>query len=336
VIGNAAFYCMSSGMYFLGAVGLINSLRLAGHFEPIFLLDCGLTAEQRELLAPHVTLVPAPDDREPFMLKTFLPHRHPAEVMILIDVDMVVTRPLTELCQVASTGHVVAVKHPRDRFVPEWGELLGLGSARRHPYVSSALVFLGGSAGHDVIRTMHEVQDRIDFDRTLFRSTLPEYPHVDPAVADAAVADYPFFFADQDLLNAILATRVGADRIVTLDPPLAALPPFEGLAVVDEGSLRCTYRDGTEPYAVHHHTSKPWLEPTYHGVYSRLLRRALIGDDLAVRVPERDLPLRLQSGLRAFAARRRVNIRERVRWHLGEPLKARIRAIRGRTTGGAR
>ena len=335
MIGSTAFYCMSSGMYFLGAVGLVNSLRLAGHFEPIFLLDCGLTAEQRALLAPHVTLVPAPDDREPFMLKTFLPLRHPAEVMVLIDVDMVVTRPLTDLCQMASTGRIVAVKHPHDRFVSEWGEHLGLGVAHRYPYVSSALVFLGGAAGQGVLRRMHEAQDRIDFDRTLFRTTLPEYPYVDPTVADAAVADYPFFFADQDLLNAILTTRVGVDRIVRLDPTLVALPPFEGLTVVDEGSLRCAYRDGTEPYAVHHHTSKPWLEPTYHGVYSRLLRRALIGDDLAVRVPERDLPLRLRRGLRAFAARTRVNARERVRWHVREPLRGRMRAIRGQTTGGA-
>jgi hypothetical protein len=336
VIGGTAFYCMSSGMYFLGAVGLINSLRLQGHAEQIFLLDCGLTAQQRELLSPHVTLVPKPDDREPFMLKTFLPIRHPAEVMVLIDADMVVTRPLTGLCQVASKGRVMAVKHPRDRFVSEWGELLGLGVARRHPYVSSALVFLGGTAGQTVIRTMHEAQDRIDFDRTLFRTTLPEYPYVDPAVADAAVADYPFFYADQDLLNAILATRVGADRFEPLDSTLVALPPFEGLTVVDEGSLRCAYEDGTEPDAVHHHTSKPWLEPTYHGVYSRLLRRTLIGPDLAVRVPERDLPLRLRRGWRAFAARARVNARERVRWHVREPLRDRVRALRGHAAGDAR
>ena len=59
-----AFYCVSSRIYFLGAVGLVNSLRLIGHTEPIFLLDCGLTPAQRERIAPHVTLVPAPAIRQ--------------------------------------------------------------------------------------------------------------------------------------------------------------------------------------------------------------------------------------------------------------------------------
>ncbi len=50
----AAFYCMSSDVYFLGAVGMINSLRLHGHDEPIYLLDLGLRPEQRELIEPEV------------------------------------------------------------------------------------------------------------------------------------------------------------------------------------------------------------------------------------------------------------------------------------------
>jgi hypothetical protein len=101
---EAAFYCVSSRIYFLGAVGMINSLRLAGHAEPIFVLDCGLTTQQRELLAPHVTLVRGPTDTEPFLLKTVAPLKHRAEVMVLIDADMIVTRPLTELIEKAATG----------------------------------------------------------------------------------------------------------------------------------------------------------------------------------------------------------------------------------------
>ena len=34
---------------------------------------------------------------------------------------------------------------------------------------------------------------------------------------------------------------------------------------------------------IHQYVRKPWLEATYHGVYSRLLRRLLIADDVAVR-----------------------------------------------------
>ena len=98
--------------------------------------------------------------------------------------------------------------------------------------------------------------------------------------------DYPLLYADQDVLNAILAARVGEDRVVALDPRLAPMPPFAGLRVVDERALRCAYDDGTEPYVVHHFIVKPWLEPTHHGVYSQLLRRLLIGDDVAIRVPD--------------------------------------------------
>ncbi len=73
-----------------------------------------------------------------------------------------------------------------------------------------------------------------------------------------------------------------------LDQRLAPTPPFYGLQPDRaERTLRCAYGDAVEPYLVHHHSVKPWLEPTHHGVYSQLLRRLLIGDDLAIRVPER-------------------------------------------------
>ena len=69
-MSGAAFYCVADERYFLGAVGLVNSLRIVGHDEPIYLLDCGLTGRQRELLAGQVTLVNAPDGAPPTLLKT--------------------------------------------------------------------------------------------------------------------------------------------------------------------------------------------------------------------------------------------------------------------------
>jgi len=83
--------------------------------------------------------------------------------------------------------------------------------------------------------------------------------------------------------------------------------------VEDDATLTCAYEDGERPYVVHHHIVKPWLVPTQDGVYSRLLRRLLVGDDLAVRVPPGQIPLRFRSGLRASAARGRINARERLR-----------------------
>src|SRR5215210_3394157 len=132
---GAAFYTIADGRYFLGAVGLVNSLRLLGHREQVFLLDCGLTKSQRNLLAPHVTLVSAAGDGPPWLRKAAAPALHPAEVMVLIDADIVVTRPLKDLIE-RSPAKVTAFRNERDRFIPRWGELLGLGPIRRGPYLS--------------------------------------------------------------------------------------------------------------------------------------------------------------------------------------------------------
>ena len=88
-------------------------------------------------------------------------------------------------------------------------------------------------------------------------------------------------------------------------------------------SLRCAHESGIEPLVIHHWLAKPWLEPTHHGVYSQLLSRLLVGDDLAIRIPPEQVPLRLRKGPLAYAARKRVNVRERFRWHVAEPLRRR-------------
>ena len=300
---RAAFYCMSSRIYFLGAVGMINSLRLVGHREPIFLLDCGLTPEQRELLQPHVTLVPAPGGTKPFLLKTIAPLEHPAEVMVLIDADMIVTRSLSGLIARASCGFVIGIENNMDRFVPDWGDLLGLGPIRRRRYLSSGLVFLGGSPGQKVLRLMDDRLRRVEYQRGYLARNEP---------------DYPLLYLDQDVLNAILSTRMESDRVVGLEARSALLPPFRGLRVVDEERVRCVYDDGTEPYVVHQLLpQKPWLEPIYDGVYSRLLRRSLAGSDVAIRVPRREIPIRLRTGVLAYAERQRVKARDQFRWRLG-------------------
>jgi hypothetical protein len=301
----AAFYCVADERYFLGAVGMVNSLRLLGHAEPVFMLDCGLAPRQRDLLAPHLTVVTAPRDAPPWLLKTVLPLSHPAHVMVLVDTDMIVTRSLGELIERASGGRVVLFEDRQDRFFPEWGELLGLGETRRQPYVSSGLAFLGGAPGEAVIRLMDERQDRVDFDLTFWRRN---------------VREYPFLYGDQDVLNAILATRVSPDRTVALEHRLAATPPFRRLRVLDENRLRCAYGDGTEPFVLHQFVRKPWLEPMYHSIYSRLLVRLLLGDDVAIPVPETELPRRLRSGFGAHIERAAVNAKDLARFYLGDLL----------------
>jgi hypothetical protein len=315
----AAFYCVSSGAYFLGAVALINSLRLLGHSEPIFVLDRGLSSDQRQLLEHEVTLVPAPEDTTPFLLKTVAPLRHPAEVMVLIDADIIVTRPMTELIDRASEGRVMAVEHQMDRFFPEWGDLLGLTSSRHRQYVSSSLVIAGGELGRRVVRLMDEAQGRIQIERTPYAGELPDFDFVGGNFS-LSEPHHPFFFADQDVLNAVLSAEVDPQRVDALERRLEAAVPFTGLRVVDERTLRCAYEDGTEPYAVHHiFPVKPWIEPTMSGVYQELLLRLLLGSDVAIGVPRHHLPLHLQPGVIAGARR----------WYRG-PLMARVRALRNR------
>jgi hypothetical protein len=300
----AAFYCVADSRYFLGAVGMLNSLRLLGHDEPIFVLDCGLTDDERRMLAPHATVVPAPGDSPPWLLKAAAPLNHPADAIVLIDTDLIVTRPLTTLIRNPSGAKVVAFRNKSDRFFSAWGELLGLGKARPRPYVSSSLVFLHGEAGSAVLALMDRLRSRVDFQRTFWRDNDLEYP---------------FLLGDQDLLNAILATRLDPGEVVELEARLEAVPPFAGLRVRDEEALMCSYEDGVEPYVLHHFLTKPWLEPTMGGVYTQLLLRLLLGPDVAIRVPERDLPLHLQPGVIAGAKR----------WYRG-PFSAGVRTVRER------
>ena len=46
-----AYYTVANAAYFLGTVALLNSLRRVGEHAPLFVVDCGLTAAQRERLS---------------------------------------------------------------------------------------------------------------------------------------------------------------------------------------------------------------------------------------------------------------------------------------------
>ncbi len=331
---DSAFYCVADSNYFLGAVGMINSLRVLGHREPMYVLDCGLSPGQRDSLATHATLVRGPDDVPPCLLKTIAPLRHPAEVMILIDADIVASRSLARLINRASEGRVVAFKDGEDRYFPEWGEILGAGAPRRQPYVSSSLVLLGGAAGQRVLRLMDELAPRIELAGSPFASRVPDHDFFRGDYATPA-ARQPFFYPEQDLLNAILATEIDPGSLEAIDRHLEADPPFTGLRVIDEQALRCRYRDGSEPYVLHHFALKPWLERTFDSPYARLLRRLLVGPDLAIRVPAQTLPFRFRTGALAWVSRMAVNAYDLARWYLHErPMTwLRRRASRRRAAG---
>jgi hypothetical protein len=274
-----AFYCTVNERYFPGVVALVNSLRRAGHTEPIHLLDCGLAPAHRRLLESEVIVVEGDPQTPPYLLKTIAPLAHPAETMVLIDVDMAVLRTLEPVIDAVAGGGVAAFRNPSDRFVAEWGELLDLGPLERRPYVSSGFVAAGGERGRAVLELWDDRQRRVDFQRSW---------HADDD------ARYAFRFIDQDVLNAVIAARVPGEELTALAARLAPTPPFDGLR-----GRELAYADGTRPYLLHHFEHKPWLTRVRANHYSRLLTELLLDGEGPVRLEPAELPLRLRRGFAA-------------------------------------
>jgi hypothetical protein len=289
----AAFYCVTGRDFFPGAVALLNSLRLVGHREPLFVLDCGMSAWQRELLAPHATIVTAPSDAPPSLLKATLPLSRPARTMVLLDADVIVTRPLTGLIEQAGAGRFVAFENDRPRFFAEWAQLLDLPSVPRRPYVTSSAVVVGCEPAQRVLPLADERATSVDRRGTWF---------------GRGAESHPLYYLDQDVLNAVVASQLRENEVVVLDRRLSANPPFQGLRLRDRTALRCAYRDGAEPYLLHHWARKPWLTPVRRNLYSRLLTRLLLGPDVPVRVDPARLPLELRTGVAAEARRLRLDV----------------------------
>ena len=58
---DVTYYTVSNDPFFLGTVALFNSLHVTGNTGTFVVLDAGLTAAQRELLAPHADIVSLED-----------------------------------------------------------------------------------------------------------------------------------------------------------------------------------------------------------------------------------------------------------------------------------
>jgi hypothetical protein len=298
-----AFYSVCDSRFFPGMVALLNSLRLIGHDEPIFLVDAGLTAEQRRLLSNHVTLIPAPQNAPVILLKQLGPMKYPASVSILLDADMIVTRPLTQLIAAARSGRIVGFVDEdttEDRFFPEWSTLLGFGPLRRQPYLNAGQLVIPDSLCHRLLELWVEGQAKVDAQRTW---------HGKGRLSG------PLYFGDQDVLNALVATHFEPEEMMIFEHRLAPFPPFPGLRLIDERRILCRYADGTQPFLLHHILAKPWLKTTRTTVYSLLLPRLLLAPDVALRLEPDQVPLRLREGRLAVADRRRANLQALIYSH---------------------
>lgn len=283
------FFCVSGRDFFPGAVALVNSLRLVGHTEPVTLLDCGLDDAQRELIAGEVDVVAAPDGSPPSLQKLVAPLASTADVIVILDADIIVIRHLGELIQRAAAGTLVGFENETDRyFEREWGTALGSGALRRGPYLSSSALIMAARTAREILPVVADLQRSLDQGQTWL---------------SGGERSDPFFFADQDLINAVALDRLPAERVSAVPTRLAPVPPFDGLRLRDPATLRCEYSDGERPYMLHHYSRKPWLVRTRANVYSRLLTRTLLAPDVAVRVDPATLPQRLRRGVAGAVAR---------------------------------
>lgn len=296
---SVSFYTIADSRYFPGVAAMVNSLRILGHDEVINVLDCGLDAEQSALLAREATIVPAEAGCVPQIQKFVLPLERPTDVMVLVDADIIFTRPLGELLAPAAEGRVVGFSDSSSRrYFVEWGDLLDLSGVTPRTYLNAGLIVLPREPG---VRILHRAQAGL------------AHVDVDRSVLGGGTDSYPFYYLEQDVFNAVLSALAESSQVLPLELRLAPAPPFEDVRVVDEGRLRCRYADGVEPFALHCWGLKPWLTPTRANVYSRLLTRVLLDPSAAVPVRRDCLPLRLRGGAISVCARTARDVRAAVR-----------------------
>jgi hypothetical protein len=284
----SAFYCVASDNHFVGLVGLLNSLRLTGNDAPLFVGDCGLTQAQRERLAPHVVLVEVEEDRSPHLTKWAAPLAHPAEVSVLLDVDMIVTRSLDPLVATAQHRPLVFADPLWHRFDERWGRLLDLPPLRRGTYFNAGVIALPARRAAELLPVVARAQRLINTDEMWI---------------NGGRSEHPFYFGDQDVWNAVFAARLAPNELLVFEQRLAVHPPFPRLRLYDEQRLDCRYPDGAVPFFLHHIGPKPWLAQTRPNIYSTLLTRLLFGDDVTLQLERGEVPWRLRGHATGEAGR---------------------------------
>lgn len=295
---RCAFYLVADASYFVGAAAALNSLRLCGHRDDAYVLDVGLTAEQRAALARAATVLPAPENVAPRLAKWVAPLAHPADVMVVMDADVIVTRPLDPLLEQAAEGSLVAFADDRpDIHHEEWAQFVGLDSLPRRTFVNAGLIVLPGGLGLEVLQAVKSLQMRLaELGHTRIRTDDRE-----------GLWAYP----DQEAWNAVFGATVAAHAFRIWPRELAPFEPPRSAAVVDERELDVRSANGDRPFLVHYIGSKPWLGKPAVAAYTELLPRVLFWDDVVLRFVPDDLPRAFRPGLRGASWRIRMSVQSR-------------------------
>lgn len=285
------FFTISDSGYFPGFVGLLNSLRLAGHHESVTVLDQGMTSRQKKLIRSHGRI--ATTDHQalnPCHLTAYPALLDVPEIVILIDSDALVLDRLEEVIREARNGSICMFRDPDDeRFFREWSDIFQLDQPlRRQPYYQTGLVAFSTRAWPDLLDRWWNVLGRIRHRPTFMEG--------------ASMRGDPTSQPDQDALNALLMSEYPPGSVHELPSRENALRnQLPKVEIVDEANMTCRM-DGDPVRILHCSGSpKPWTWTSLRGrrpfsCYILLLRRVLSRDDAPIRVPRWLLPPWLWGG----------------------------------------
>jgi hypothetical protein len=313
---DVRFVTSADSRFFVGAVGMLNSLRLSGNEQgTAFVIDVGLRPEQRERLsraAQVLNLPPALQGLHPLFAKLTADVFWSDGVVVLLDSDMIITSSLDALVEQAAAGKIAV--HPdheitRDRQFPEMSTVFELRAPLRAQ------------------RTVNTAPLALSLDRwpsffDRWRRACERLPADWPSRGFA-----PFGLADQDALNALLMSEVPAEAIwVAPESSTVHADELCAVEILDQPSLACRHR-GTTPILLHYGLSPKawewsgWRRVRACDVYIRLLRWLLFAPDAQIRARPNEVPIwlrprvvgRAAAVLVGWATYVRIDLRDRAR-----------------------
>jgi hypothetical protein len=291
------FCAIVDSAYFLGAVALVNSLRLTGHTGEIAFLDVGLDEGQRAFLEQEATLHEGPSASGwlSVFAKPMLGLLNPDRVVVLLDNDLVITGSLEPLVRAAEEGGIAVFEEPDPtRWFVEWEQLFSLQQPlRRGSYANGGCIALSTGRWRAFLERWYELGESV----AAARASRPFLLRREEVLCD------PVGFNEQDTLNALLMSEVPESA---LRPWAHSLTPHwtdrRDVRITSSQSLRCDANGQALLFL--HSTGLPkpwqpsgWLRPRFRA-FNRLLTRVLTGDDVPLPLPPEHIPPWLRPGLR--------------------------------------
>jgi hypothetical protein len=291
------FCAIVDSAYFLGAVALVNSLRLTGHTGEIAFLDAGLNKSQRAFLEQEARVHDGPIGTGwlSVFAKPMLGLLNPDRVVVLLDNDLVITESLEPLVRAAEEGGIAVFEEPDPtRWFAEWEQLFSLRQPlRRGRYANGGCVALSTGRWRGFLERWNELGESA----AAARASRPFILRQQEVVSD------PMGFNEQDTLNALLMSEVPESALRFW--PHSLTPHWverRDVRVIDSRSLRCEAK-GQAPLFLHF-TGQPkpwrprgWLRLRFRA-FNRLLTRVLVCEDAPLPLPPEQIPPWLRPGPR--------------------------------------